>query len=268
MKIRTPKDFEQLSDEIFKVTHQKLSPTTLKRIWGYVQDGSNPRESTLDIMAQFLNYQSWEHFCTQVTSSSPADFTPVPPPSPSKPWKKWKWIFLSLMVLLLALLTFFIINLRAPSAPRTSLVLHQGDTFASYYDYLKLFGVTDTTDLPYFKPVPHYPNIILWGPEYQHPHWHNTGSKDSLMPTITERWDPGDCDPELVRMKNAEHYYAGRRLNDIRITFMKNFNSPGYTFLGVYRFSMEHSDTTHVVFERVANECDLNNLDYLLQLRN
>ena len=64
-KIRTPKDFEQLSDEIFNATHQKLSPTTLKRIWGYVQDSSKPRESTLDIIAQFLNYESWKHFCVQ-----------------------------------------------------------------------------------------------------------------------------------------------------------------------------------------------------------
>lgn len=32
--------------------------------------------------------------------------------------------------------------------------------------------------------------------------------------------------------------------------------------------SMEHSDTTHILRERVADEVDLNNLNYLNELRN
>jgi len=32
--------------------------------------------------------------------------------------------------------------------------------------------------------------------------------------------------------------------------------------------SIEKSDTTRCVWERVIDECDLNNLDYLEQLRN
>ena len=48
---------------------------------------------------------------------------------------------------------------------------------------------------------------------------------------------------------------------------MKNLTDTGYVFLGVYRTDLDQSDSTHVVWERVADECDLNNLAYLKQLR-
>jgi hypothetical protein len=49
---------------------------------------------------------------------------------------------------------------------------------------------------------------------------------------------------------------------------MKNLRDTGFVFLGVYRLSLEQSDTTHCVWERVDETCDLNNLDYLMELRN
>ena len=45
-----------------------------------------------------------------------------------------------------------------------------------------------------------------------------------------------------------------------RIAFVKNLVDTGYVFTGAYRMSMEHSDTTHILWERVADEVDLNNL--------
>ncbi len=56
--------------------------------------------------------------------------------------------------------------------------------------------------------------------------------------------------------------------NDIRLTFMKSLKDTTYTFLGAYRFSLTLSDTTHIVWERVAEDVDLAHLDYLEQLRN
>jgi len=57
------------------------------------------------------------------------------------------------------------------------------------------------------------------------------------------------------------------RTNELRITFMKNLTDTGYVFLGVYRTDLDRSDSTHIVWERVAKECDIANLAYLEQLR-
>ena len=69
-------------------------------------------------------------------------------------------------------------------------------------------------------------------------------------------------------MRNRDKYNHEVRLNEVRITFMKNLRDTGFVFLGVYRLSLEQSDTTHCVWERVDETCDLNNLDYLMELRN
>lgn len=60
--IRTPKDFDFLRGSIFKRLNILISSTTLKRIWGYVDDEVTPRPSSLDILAQFLGYRDWEHY--------------------------------------------------------------------------------------------------------------------------------------------------------------------------------------------------------------
>ena len=53
-KMRTPKDFDFLSDAIFEKLHQKVSTTTLKRLWGYLSEPVTPRTSTLDLLSQFV----------------------------------------------------------------------------------------------------------------------------------------------------------------------------------------------------------------------
>ncbi len=49
---------------------------------------------------------------------------------------------------------------------------------------------------------------------------------------------------------------------------MSQKSNTGYVFLGVYRMNEAQSDSTRVVWERVANECNLLHLDYLEELRN
>ena len=89
-----------------------------------------------------------------------------------------------------------------------------------------------------------------------------------MMPTITEYWKPEGVDSVMIVQRNIDQYNHCSRLNEIRITFMKNLVDTNYVFLGVYRMSMELSDSTKCVWERVADECDLNHLDYYEQLRN
>ena len=71
----------------------------------------------------------------------------------------------------------------------------------------------------------------------------------------------------LTAERNAQLYFTVMRTNELRITFMKNLVDTGYVFLGIYRTNPTLSDSTHVVWERIADECDLNNLTYLQQLR-
>lgn len=271
-KMRTPKDFDYLSEQIFEKLHQTVSPTTLKRLWGYLSETSVPRLSTLNILSQFIDYDSWDAFCQSDTITEP----PLPEQNeqettlqttghPTKRRSRGLWIVFALIAVTIAILAWNHFK-QSPSVSDTY-ILKIGDRFDTYSDYLKLFGINDTTNY-WGRVLPHHPNIVVWGPEYQHPHWHNYGNKDSMMPTITERWEPAGADSQMVTMRNRDKYHHELRLNEVRITFMRNLVDTGYVFVGVYRLSLQQSDTTRCVWERVANECDLGSLDYLDELRN
>lgn len=57
------KDFQELSERIFKSTHKQLSVTTLKRIWGRAEQVAKPSVASLDILAEFAGYSGWRQFC-------------------------------------------------------------------------------------------------------------------------------------------------------------------------------------------------------------
>ena len=67
-KVESPKDFNRLSTVIFNRTGYFVSNTTLKRIWGYIDEPVDTRKSTLSILANCLGYQNWEAYCTAVKS--------------------------------------------------------------------------------------------------------------------------------------------------------------------------------------------------------
>lgn len=68
-KVKTPKDFEVLSINIMARTGDRLSTSTLRRLWGAIDGDGTVRESTLDIIARFLNYRSYEDFDKRVTAT-------------------------------------------------------------------------------------------------------------------------------------------------------------------------------------------------------
>lgn len=67
-KMRFPSDFDFLSGVIWDRTHESVSSSTLKRIWGYVGKSIDARESTLDIISRFLNYKNWDDFVSRANS--------------------------------------------------------------------------------------------------------------------------------------------------------------------------------------------------------
>lgn len=58
----TPRHFETIVDAVFQRTGTLLSPTTLKRIWGYLNEPTTPRRSTLDTLARFCGWKNYAHF--------------------------------------------------------------------------------------------------------------------------------------------------------------------------------------------------------------
>ncbi len=270
-EMRTPKDFKFLADCIFEKLHETVSPTTLKRMWGYLSEPVTPRLSTLDILSQFVGYSSWSDFCkTEVPEniSESEEDGPEEHETPEKPQKgtiQLRYLFIAIV------LNFIVAGSIIYASYRTQTpsyyVLKKGQKFENYRDYLTLFGITDTVRY-WGKVHPRYHYISIWGPEYQNEQWHNDGDPQEMMPTITERWEPPGVDSSMVIVRNRDNYNHELRVNEVRITFMKNLVGPGYVFLGVYRMAIDQSDTTHCVWERVLEECDLNNLDFLETLRN
>ena len=288
-KMKTPKDFEFLSECIFEKFHERISPTTLKRFWGYLSETTTPRKSTLDILSMFVGFDNWKNFCRAYTESTEKSESTEKKPIEEKPTEKEpieeqptekeegrnrkKQLSPAILYTIIALLLTGIISgvcyqvFSKSSDKSSAYTLKIGDTFSSPHEYLKLFGIHAKEKL-WGQILPHHPNISVWGPDYHNKEWHNEGDKSKMMPTITEYWKPEGADSARIVERNIDQFNHCSRLNEIRVTFMKNLIDTNYVYLGVYRLSLDLSDSTKVVWERVANECDLNNLDYLEELRN
>ena len=266
-KMKTPRDFDFLAEQIFETMHKSISVSTLKRVWGYVPANGITRESTLDLLAQFAGFASFSQFCQQTTKT--------PAPEESLPsgrfgggsFRKYGGGLLFALALLLLIVVF------KPFGTSDRPVLKCGQTFASYEEFLSLFNIK-ATDCQYYQPVPECSVAYVWAPQYNHPTYHNQGNPDSLMPTITEFLSFNSLQDSLESQKlqmekQKEFYTTAIRNNQVRLVFMKNL--PGdtcFTFTGVYHVSFPLSDTTKVVWVRVSRECNLNDLENLVRLRN
>lgn len=66
-QIRTPYDFEFLAGVIWERLHENISPTTLKRLWGYIDGADTTRRSTLCLLSQFLGFADWEAYLSALS---------------------------------------------------------------------------------------------------------------------------------------------------------------------------------------------------------
>lgn len=62
-RVATSADFDHLSNAILESTHNMISASTLKRLWGYVSLSPMPRSATLDILTQYLGFKDFRTFC-------------------------------------------------------------------------------------------------------------------------------------------------------------------------------------------------------------
>ncbi len=63
-ELREARDFDELSLLLIRGTRERLSPTTLKRFWGYLKNENvQTRPHTLNVLARFVGYKSYDDFC-------------------------------------------------------------------------------------------------------------------------------------------------------------------------------------------------------------
>lgn len=60
-EVRYPKDCEALAQHISQHCKTRISGSTLRRLYGFVKGIREPRLYTLDIIAEYVGYKSWEH---------------------------------------------------------------------------------------------------------------------------------------------------------------------------------------------------------------
>ena len=264
-KMKTPKDFDFLADQIFDKLHETVSSTTLKRMWGYLQESSSPRESTLDILAQFVDYKDWETFCSEASAQEEA--------APVSLWQRFKdWgIFVPLVFSFIVLPIWGLLSQPSKHQdPRELLdnyILKQYTHFDNPEDYMDLLGIHDINFF-WGRQIPSYPGIFIWGPEYGNPTWGNKGDSAAMMPTITVHWTSENVDSPTIKQRNSDFYNLFLHRNEIRITFMKNLVDTGYIYLGIYRLSKELSDSTQRTWERVQGDFSVHDLDELYKYCN
>ena len=64
--LKEARDFEELSELLSSHTRERLSPTTLKRLWGYLHNEEvQTRRYTLDILARLVGFHDYEDFLSR-----------------------------------------------------------------------------------------------------------------------------------------------------------------------------------------------------------
>lgn len=61
-EMRTSRDFTWLSNKVWERVHERLSPTTLKRFFGYLDEGVSPSQFILDVLSRFIGYNGYNSF--------------------------------------------------------------------------------------------------------------------------------------------------------------------------------------------------------------
>ena len=67
-RIKTPYDFEFLAGVVWERLHENISPTTLKRLWGYIDGADTTRRSPRCRLSQFLGFADWEAYVASLAA--------------------------------------------------------------------------------------------------------------------------------------------------------------------------------------------------------
>ena len=68
--LQTTTDFDEFSLYLRQDIGEQISTSTLKRLWGYVNDSHIPRQQTLNALTRYIGYDNFKQFCTWLKSST------------------------------------------------------------------------------------------------------------------------------------------------------------------------------------------------------
>jgi hypothetical protein len=119
-------DFKLLKKEIYSSSGVSISTHTLKRLFGKIASHSDytPQHATLDALALYIGFDSWESFLKNSTNETEGvhtrDISPEPNYLSKKKKTSKKGIYLTSIILLViaivTAITIFIFNFRNPAA--------------------------------------------------------------------------------------------------------------------------------------------------------
>lgn len=69
-KITSASDYDKLSEDIDANTGEPISVSTLKRLWGYVNQSHKPRYSTLNVLAKYVGRCDFMSLCIELQETS------------------------------------------------------------------------------------------------------------------------------------------------------------------------------------------------------
>lgn len=72
--MKSPVDFDRLSYLIYDSTRERISASTLKRLWGYVSSCHMPRYSSLSTLARYAGFPDWDAFCRSLPIATESYF--------------------------------------------------------------------------------------------------------------------------------------------------------------------------------------------------
>ncbi len=78
LEMKCSADFDVLAQAISDSTHERLGVNTLKRLFGFNAPMSDPRSSTMDVLARYLGFSSYEALCkTMGEDADISEFAPI-----------------------------------------------------------------------------------------------------------------------------------------------------------------------------------------------
>ena len=72
--IRYPSDCEHLAAHIADITGETVGVTTIKRLFGFIDDVKTPRLSTLDIISRYAGYENYDRMRLSLIGDGDSEF--------------------------------------------------------------------------------------------------------------------------------------------------------------------------------------------------
>ena len=112
------KDLQSLAVDIEDKTGEHLSESTLKRIWGYVNDKHEVRRSTLDVLSKYIGFKNYQEFLNSLNRTGTGNEGKIFKTSARK--ARHRWLIAAGIVIAVAILAVTAITLLLRSGKKNN----------------------------------------------------------------------------------------------------------------------------------------------------